>query len=140
MEQQTNQTEATQAAPETPQTQPKRVLTEVQRLAFMKGREKRLANIERRKQEKLEEEQSAEAPEEHIPEHIPEPIKPLFNEDEFATKIATIVMERLESKIVPPPTPVKPKRKYTKRVEPPPPPAPVQTPPPPPVMKQFSWI
>ena len=33
---------------------PKRVLTEAQRLAFLKGREKRLANIETRRMEKLE--------------------------------------------------------------------------------------
>ena len=140
MEHQTDKIEATQAAPEATQTQSKRVLTEVQRLAFMKGREKRLANIERRKQEKMEEEQQApKTPEEEIPEHIPD--KPLFNEDDFATKIATIVMERIESKIVPPPTPVKPKRKYVKRVEsvaPPSPPQVIQ--PPPPAMKQFSWI
>lgn len=33
---------------------PKRVLTEAQRLAFLKGREKRLANLERRRLEKME--------------------------------------------------------------------------------------
>lgn len=33
---------------------PKRQLTEAQRLAFLKGREKRLANIEKRRQEKIE--------------------------------------------------------------------------------------
>lgn len=33
---------------------PKKVLTEAQRLAFLKGREKRLANIEKRRQEKVE--------------------------------------------------------------------------------------
>lgn len=33
---------------------PKRVLTEAQKLAFEKGREKRLANLERKRQEKLE--------------------------------------------------------------------------------------
>lgn len=38
------------------ESKPKRQLTEVQRLAFLKGREKRLANIEKKRQEKLEEE------------------------------------------------------------------------------------
>lgn len=34
---------------------PKRVLTEAQRLAFLKGREKRMANIEKKRLEKIEE-------------------------------------------------------------------------------------
>lgn len=41
-------------------TKPKRVLTEAQRLAFLKGREKRMANIERKRQEKLEAESVTE--------------------------------------------------------------------------------
>lgn len=49
---------------------PKRQLTEAQRLAFMKGREKRLANIEKRRQEKLEQEK-AQPVKEEIPS-IPE--------------------------------------------------------------------
>jgi hypothetical protein len=36
---------------------PKRVLTEAQRLAFLKGREKRMANIEKKRLEKLEADQ-----------------------------------------------------------------------------------
>lgn len=37
-----------------PPAKPKRVLTEAQRLAFIKGREKRLANLERKRMEKEE--------------------------------------------------------------------------------------
>jgi len=36
------------------ESKPKRVLTEAQRLAFLKGREKRMANIEKKRLEKLE--------------------------------------------------------------------------------------
>lgn len=39
------------------QQKPKRVLTEAQRLAFLKGREKRMANLERKRQEKIEAEE-----------------------------------------------------------------------------------
>ena len=54
---------------EAPKT--KRVLTEAQRLAFMKGREKRLANIERRRQEKLE---AIEASTGSLPDSKPKPV------------------------------------------------------------------
>ncbi len=37
---------------------PKRQLTEAQRLAFMKGREKRLANLAKKREEKLEAERA----------------------------------------------------------------------------------
>lgn len=47
---------------------PKRQLTEAQRLAFLKGREKRMMNIEMRRQEKLEAESNAEAV--PIPEQV----------------------------------------------------------------------
>jgi len=36
------------------EAKPKRVLTEAQRLAFLKGREKRMANIEKKKLEQQE--------------------------------------------------------------------------------------
>ncbi len=45
---------------------PKRQLTEAQRLAFMKGREKRLANIEKRRQAKLEQEEAKPIKEEIV--------------------------------------------------------------------------
>jgi hypothetical protein len=41
---------------------PKRVLTEAQRLAFLKGREKRMANIEKRRLEKEEQKQVESEP------------------------------------------------------------------------------
>lgn len=55
--------------PEIGESKPKRQLTEVQRLAFLKGREKRLANIEKRRQEQIEEKQ-------HIEESVKEPSTP----------------------------------------------------------------
>lgn len=42
---------------------PKRVLTEAQRLAFLKGREKRMANLERKRLEKAEAQAMTEPPE-----------------------------------------------------------------------------
>jgi len=60
--------QATEAPPK-----PKRQLTEAQRLAFLKGREKRMANIERKRQEKLEAEKefSVQVQEEPQPKPIP---------------------------------------------------------------------
>lgn len=55
------------------QSKPKRVLTEAQRLAFLKGREKRMANIERKRQEKLEAESVNHDPIIHPTPSIPEP-------------------------------------------------------------------
>lgn len=48
--------------PSQTQVKPKKVLTEAQRLAFLKGREKRVANIERKRQEKIEADGEAMAP------------------------------------------------------------------------------
>jgi len=48
----------TNAATTTETEKPKRVLTEAQRLAFLKGREKRMANIEKKRQEQLEQTQT----------------------------------------------------------------------------------
>jgi hypothetical protein len=48
--------------PDTSVAKPKRVLTEAQRLAFMKGREKRLSNIARRKEEQQEVQEMEEVP------------------------------------------------------------------------------
>jgi hypothetical protein len=52
---------------------PKKVLTEAQRLAFLKGREKRMANIERKRQEKIEATGTTAEPE--LPTIAPEPKK-----------------------------------------------------------------
>lgn len=48
--------------PDTSVAKPKRTLTEAQRLAFMKGREKRLSNIARRKEEQKEAQEMEEVP------------------------------------------------------------------------------
>ena len=57
---------------------PKKVLTEAQRLAFLKGREKRLANIEKRRLEKEEEKEvtstSAPPPAILVPNDPPPPV------------------------------------------------------------------
>lgn len=56
----------------TDQAKPKRVLTEAQRLAFMKGREKRMQNILRKREEKKEAELLADV-QDVDPEPEPEP-------------------------------------------------------------------
>lgn len=73
---------------------PKRVLTEAQRLAFMKGREKRMANLERKRQEKAE-----AAAADYVPEPAPETPPPNVFTDEFVDAVA----ERLAAKMKPPP-------------------------------------
>lgn len=130
---------------------PKKVLTEAQRLAFLKGREKRMANIEKKRLEKEEVKEmdmppplpvevkvSAPAPE---PEPEPEPSAAAPKEvprtiDE--NKIADTVAERVWLKL----QEAKPKRKpYTRREtssnsesEPAPPPV---VPPP---THSFTWM
>lgn len=51
-------------------SKPKRVLTEVQRLAFLKGREKRMANIEKKRQEKIEQSEEIVAAAEPKPKAV----------------------------------------------------------------------
>lgn len=124
----------------TPPPKPKKVLTEAQKLAFMKGREKRAANIQQRK---LEQQQHPDV----IPTTPPKTkaAEPHVDYDLLADKLA----ERLSAKTkrkeeTPPPSPPK-KRVYTRRVEiddvPPP------MPPPPPRIPQvkrataeFNWM
>jgi hypothetical protein len=101
-----------------PESKPRRVLTEAQRLAFIKGREKRMANIEKKKQEK-----EAIHKEEH---------------EDFAAKIADMVLSKIKTE----PVPEKPKlvkRKYTRRIPESPEEEPVAPPPPPP-QKVFNWM
>lgn len=94
---------------------PKRVLTEAQRLAFMKGREKRLANLERKRQEKLEAEGVEEPP---LKDVSPPPPMPVLQRqtnhldgEVMAQKIAELVYGRLIEE-------APPKRKYTRREKP----------------------
>jgi hypothetical protein len=54
-------------------TKPKKVLSEAQRLAFLKGREKRMANIEKKRLEKLEADMASE--EFTLPQAPPAPPK-----------------------------------------------------------------
>jgi len=127
------------------EAKPKRQLTEDQRLAFMKGREKRLANIERKRQEKIEaaenEPMAATQPEESIVDETPSPPPPVqmeskvepqrkdtprYTDDDFeekhaklAAKIADLLYGKLSSNMPAPPPPQieepKKKRTYTKR-------------------------
>lgn len=85
MEQTINQT--------APPTKPKKVLTEAQRLAFLKGREKRMANIERKRQEKLEA-QAATA--NSIPDTQVEPEKPILQAEDFPTPQPVEVKVKVE--------------------------------------------
>lgn len=98
---------------------PKRVLTEAQRLAFMKGREKRLANIERKRQEKLEAQQAEAEYEKPIiaekavftEKPVEKPAPSIVIPDEFAEKVASIVADRIKI-----PDPPKVKRAYRRKV------------------------
>ena len=78
-----HQTQATQTTTTMSDAAPKRVLTEAQRLAFLKGREKRLNNLEMKRQAKLEEMDTIKTQEtepdvdpEPEPEPEPEPAPP----------------------------------------------------------------
>jgi hypothetical protein len=104
---------------------PKRVLTEAQRLAFMKGREKRLANLEKKRQEKLEAEGVTEPmvaePKETAP--LPPPSPPVLRrqvasdlKDVIPPDFAKTVVDMLYEKITTTASPPRPKRTYTKRV------------------------
>jgi len=78
---------------------PKRVLTEAQRLAFMKGREKRMANLEKRRQEKLEAQQFDSAKETVPP---PPPGFEAADAIPLAEQVAAMVIERLKTTETPP--------------------------------------
>jgi len=118
-------------------TKPKRVLTEAQRLAFLKGREKRMANIERRRQEKAEaqemadenreimnlETQATPPPKQEIERPpTPRPPTPLPSKEDIdatsAKRIADLVLLRLKEEMPPPPPAAPKKRKYTKKPKP----------------------
>jgi len=133
------------------EVKPKRQLTEAQRLAFLKGREKRLANIARKREEKLEMERAIETkpvdapvsppPLEKITERpAPTAIRtPDFNPDEIADKVASLVHERIKSELPPPPPPKKPRKPRTPRAAA----SHDDAPPPPPVQRQtasFQWM
>lgn len=106
---------------------PKRELTEAQRLAFMKGREKRLANLQARKAEKKMMEQELELPPpEPVPEVVRQPLRETpaptavrqeFDEGALIDKITT----RLVAELKPPKKPRKPRapsRRHEPELEP----------------------
>jgi len=127
---------------------PKKVLTEAQRLAFLKGREKRMANVEKRRLEKLELAQvEAEVEPVAMPEVKPAPapvpeVKPepqpeakapppptlVIDENKIAERVASLVVERMPKKRA---YTVKPKPAVA--AAPPPPPSP-------PRVQTFSWM
>lgn len=81
----------------------KKVLTEAQRLAFLKGREKRLANIEKKRLEELE---KLESEQEAAPEPAPAATEPKSMMDEiFAKFVAKHVVESIKENQPPPPVP-----------------------------------
>lgn len=109
------------------EAKPKRQLTEAQRLAFMKGREKRLANLAKKREEKLslKEEPIAPTPEAVvIPDIVPPPPKdpPVLvktvEERQTPSKLELddVTMDRLATLVADKVT-VRPKQKrtYTRR-------------------------
>jgi hypothetical protein len=126
----------------TPPLKPKRVLTEAQKLAFMRGREKRAANIQQRKQSK----------EEH-PDVIPTTPPSSAKKPQTAEFDYDLLAAKLYDKFAVPVASPPKKRAYTRRVEsppqsttrppPPPPPAPARSVLPPPVKRvttEFNWM
>lgn len=129
-----------ESAPDMAATKPKKVLTEAQRLAFLKGREKRMANIEKKRLEK-EEAKQVEEPAPEPPPEIPTlkraepratstPPPPSIDENKIADTVAERVWAKMQA--------AKPKRKpYTRKEK-------TETsltpPPPPPPTHSFTWM
>lgn len=127
---------------------PKRVLTEAQRLAFLKGREKRMANIERRRLEKEEaaqmENQPVSTPKEDTPVGIDKPrskspeIAPVATP---AVSAPVIDYDEIARRVVAHMAPPKPKRSYVRKTAPDTPPPPPSPPtPPPPTRTMTMWL
>lgn len=95
-----------------PEIKPKRQLTEAQKLAFEKGRAKRLANLEKKRQESIEAE--AAGLKREVPIKTPSPI----DYDKLADKVVNKIKQDM-----PPPAPIK--RKYERKA----PPSPIAPPP-----------
>lgn len=137
----------------------KKVLTEAQRLAFLKGREKRMANIEKRRLEKEEQEQQTQAAETPTePPASKTPVKVVITpppaeeevpakrsrgfDDLFAKMVANEVVQSIKSEMPPPPPPRKPRATKPKLAAiPEPPAAPAEAPAEPtPRLHNFSWM
>jgi len=126
---------------------PKKVLTEAQRLAFLKGREKRMANIEKKRLEKEEVKEmemppplpvTAPEPEPAAPKEVPRTQTPEPKMQLDENKIADTVAERVWLKL----QQTKPKRKPYTRRETNSESAPSETsaPAPPPPTHSFTWL
>lgn len=90
---------------------PKRQLTEAQRLAFLKGREKRMANLERKRQEKLEANKIVESARDIQTDYTPtnvdtgkaisnSTISPLLPDMDMAERVAKLVIDQMKTKVV----------------------------------------
>lgn len=131
-------------------TKPKKVLTEAQRLAFIKGREKRMANIAKRREEKLAlqgmvdtsiippstPDIAVETPAVAAPktEPVANNFSPPLDYDKIADTVAKRVSDTLKTDM-PPPAPKKPRKPRTPRA----PAKPVGLPPSPPREQVFNW-
>jgi hypothetical protein len=97
-------------------TEPKkRVLTEAQRLAFLKGREKRMLNIQKKKEEKEEMMKSKKA--EITKQEPTEEVKPAsvdIDEDGHAKKVADYVYKKIMGGFEPPEAVVQPPKRTRK--------------------------
>lgn len=91
----------TPVAPPTIEPKPKRVLTEAQRLAFLKGREKRMANIEKRRQEKLEMQKMMEEETAQLTTESPPSPPVLRRQEPIDTELIEEIAARVISKITP---------------------------------------
>lgn len=93
----------------------KRVLTEAQRLAFLKGREKRMLNIQKKKEEKEEMMKSKKA--EMVQPESTEDAKSVpmdIDEDGHAKKVAEYVYKKIMGGFEPPETVVQPPKRTRK--------------------------
>lgn len=128
------ETEAIQEPIPTLEKPKKRVLTEAQRLAFMKAREKRQENIQKRKALALAEDNAAVVKDE--PLEIP-PTTPFLDPETIDQLAAVIATKLKENKAPKAPRAPRVKRQKLKEVEvAPPEPIAVPTPDPP----KFNWI
>jgi len=111
---------------ETPEPKAKRQLTEAQRLAFMKGREKRLANLAKKREEKMNLNDDIKSPPEPIvpvviPDETPKHEAPQAPHVQQKLELDDAAMEKLAKlvAVVADKVTVRPKarRPYTKRVQ-----------------------
>lgn len=123
MESNTSNDPISQEVVQTDVQKPKRQLTEAQRLAFIKGREKRLANLAKKREEKFELQKSKletvapERPKTPPPSTEAQAVAQVDQSSDLAERVADIVFNRISSTQVVHPQ-EKPKRKYVRRYQP----------------------